>query len=189
MKRITALAALLLALTAGIAEAQTGFSGVLFGTFTRQNNTTAYSSGQVACPGSTAGACVPMSIPFNWHDYAAAPLAIGARLVTSSTSITTASFRLHIYRTLPTASNADGSAWLTDQAQNEVACFDVTLDKAYTDGAAGTGAPCGGAAALVAVPIVGSPLYGFTEVRSAYTPTANEVFSWYISISTLVPTQ
>jgi hypothetical protein len=143
--------------------------------FTRPNDTTAYASGDLVANSTTAGSVVPLS-------WAAERLASygtllrRVRLRKSGTSVTNAQFRLHLYAASPTVANGDNAAWSTSGVADYLGSFDVTLDKAFTDGAAGSGVPSAGNE-LNAVSATGITIYGLLEARAAYTPVANEVFT------------
>jgi hypothetical protein len=94
-------------------------------------------------------------------------------VLTSSTSVTNASFRLHLYTVLGiTAANGDNGAWSTDKAANYIGFVDITVDKAFTDGAVGLSAQT----EINCTPVT-TLLYGLLEARGAYTPTSAEVFT------------
>jgi hypothetical protein len=140
--------------------------------FTRPNNTTAYASGQLVANSVTAGSVVPMQFAIS-RSAGAGGMIRRARIRKSGTAITNASFRLHLYSVSPTPSNGDGGNWLTNQANNYVGSLDVTLDKVFTDGAAGNGAPNTGSE----INFTSDVYYGLLEARAAYTPVANEQFT------------
>ena len=126
-----------------------------------------YAIGDLVANSTTAGSVVPMSF--------AVARATGKggmirkmRLRISNTSITAASFRLHLYSVSPTPSNGDNGAWLTNQAANYVGSLDVTNDKVFTDGSSGNGGPNTGSE----VNFTSDTLYGLLEARDTYTPTS-----------------
>lgn len=141
--------------------------------FTRPADTTAYASGDLVANSTTAGSVVPvLLIP---------PSASGGprllrriKFAKSGTDLTGASFRIHVYSVLPTISNGDNGAWLTSGVAGAVGAMDVTVDRAFTDGAYG-----------IALPILGTeftidaslPTYALVEARGAYTPVSGEIFS------------
>lgn len=143
--------------------------------FTRPNDTTAYAVGDLVANSTTAGSVSAMS-------FTAARVSAGifsvrrARLRKSGTSITSASFRLHLYLSAPTPSNGDNGAWLTSGVANYLGAIDITLDKVFTDGAAGNGVPNVGGEINVAL-ASGTTIVGLLEARAAYTPVAQEVFT------------
>lgn len=146
--------------------------------FTRPADTTAYASGDLVANSVTAGSVVAMAL-------AAARVAAGAfavrrvRLKKSNTSLTNASFRVHFYDSDPTAAsgitNGDNGAWLTKIAGYLGSC-DITMDKAFSDAAAGQAAPAVGSE-MSAKLASGTTLYALLEARAAYTPASAEVFT------------
>ena len=96
-----------------------------------------------------------------------------ARIRKTGTSVTNASFRLHLYSASPTAANGDNGSWSTDKAAEYLGALDVTVDKAFTDGAAGNGAPSTGSE----INFTSDTIYGLLEARGSYTPASAEVFT------------
>jgi hypothetical protein len=104
------------------------------------------------------------------------------KLETSGTSTTNASFRVHFYSSDPSASsgiaNGDNGAWSTNKA-GYLGAVDVTIDKAFADGAAGHGTPNTGSeiSFVVSGGATKQVLYGLIEARAAYTPTSGETIT------------
>lgn len=144
-------------------------------TFTRPANTTAYASGQLVANSTTAGSVTAMSVT-------AAATAAGSfmlrriKLAKSSTGITNAAFRVHAYTSAPTAANGDGGTYSTNGVANYLGAFDVVMDRAFTDGACGIGAPVVGSDLTVKL-ASGSTIVFLIEARAAYTPTSAETFT------------
>jgi hypothetical protein len=144
-------------------------------TVTRPADTTAYASGDIICASTTAGSCTPMTL-------AVARIAdkgfaiFRVRLSKTNTSTTNASFRVHLYRTSPTPTNGDNGAWLTTNS-TYMGCFDVTMDKAFSDAAKGVGTPCTGNQ-IIGLPSSGTQnIFAVLEARAAYTPASGETFT------------
>lgn len=141
--------------------------------FTRPNDTTAYASGDLVANSTTAGSVVPVSLTLDKTTHAV-PFGIkGVRLKKSGTGVTNASFRVHFYTASPVVTNGDNGAWLSDNAATYLGSVDVTVDKAFSDGAAGVAT----ATELVAVPSSAGVIYALVEARGAYTPGAQETFT------------
>ena len=139
--------------------------------FTRPSDTTAYASGDLVANSTTAGSVAAMQLAV-----APGPRQIRrVRLLKSGTGTTNAAFRAHLYGAAPTAANGDNSAWSTSQAAAYFGSVDVTVDKAFTDGAAGQ------ATGEINVNVAGI-VYALLEARGAYTPASAEVFT--LSIET-----
>ncbi|TXH13358.1 MAG: hypothetical protein E6R03_11485 [Hyphomicrobiaceae bacterium] len=140
--------------------------------FTRPNDTNAYAFGDLVANSTTAGSVLPMT--FSLSDNGRGGLIRRARIRKSGTSVSNASFRIHLYRTQSvTAANGDNSAWSTDQVANYLGSIDVTADRAFTDGAQGVGVPTNGAE----INFQSNMIYALIEARAAYTPSALEVFT------------
>jgi len=103
------------------------------------------------------------------------------RLQKSGTGITNASFRLHLYNTAPTVTNGDNGAWLSNNVANYLAPLDVTVDRAFSDGAAGRGVPIAGSEINFVLP-AGVVVHGLLEARGAYTPVSGEVFTLMLEV-------
>jgi hypothetical protein len=144
---------------------------IVYDSFTRPADGNAYTSGDLVANSTTAASVVPMTFAF--QDWARGGLIRRCRIRKSGTSVTSASFRLHLYTSKAiTCANGDNGAWSTNLASNYVGAFDITVDKAFTDGASGNG-----------IPIMGSEInfqrntyYGLLEARDAYTPSSAETF-------------
>jgi hypothetical protein len=149
-------------------------------TFTRPNNTTAYASGNLVANSTTAGSVVPMSWTLGYSVVTAPVRCKRVRLQKSGTSVTNATFRLHLYGASPTVANGDGGAWSTDTSANYLGYFDITQQGAtllaFTDGCAGWGAFAAGGELNLKLG-AGKTIYGLLEARAAYAPAANEAFS------------
>lgn len=145
---------------------------------TRPADTTAYASGDLVANSTTAGSVEPLT--FAATSGSGVPGQVRrVRLSKSGTSTTNASFRLHLYNAEPTPANGDNGAWSTDAAGNYLGSVDVTVDKAFTDGAAGFAtAELNFRAAAGA-----TTLYGLIEARGAYTPASAEVFTAALEVA------
>lgn len=147
-------------------------------TITRPANTTAYTSGDIVANDTTAASVTPFS--FDAASIVPSSNIVRVdriRLYKSGTSTTNASFRVHLYRSAPASiANGDNGAWSTSFA-GYVGAFDVTCDRAFTDGAEGAGVPLTGSAVLCALPAGVTTLYALVEARAGYTPTSGETFT------------
>lgn len=156
--------------------------------FTRPNDTTAYASGDLVANNTTAGSVTPMS--WTAPRYATGSGQVRrARLKKSGTTVTNASFRLHLYAADPSAatgiSNGDNGAWLTKHA-SYLGSIDIDMQAAgngrvFSDAAAAPGA-VGVGSELGFDLASGSTIYGLLEARAAYTPAAQEVFTCELEI-------
>lgn len=142
---------------------------------TRPADTNVYALGDLLANNVTAG-----SVVFQTGSIASAndvvTSVIRMRLKKSGTTVTNATFRIHLYNAAPTPANGDNGAWSTNQSGYQ-GSFDVTIDKAFTDGAEGIGIPQIGPNVAVQ-PVSGAQtIYYVIEVRAAYTPASAEVFT------------
>jgi hypothetical protein len=146
--------------------------------FTRPADTTAYASGDLVANSTTAGSVSPLSLTV-------APVNNGTGVIRrvwlqkSGTSLTNASFRVHLYAqsTAITCANGDNSAWSTNSVAGYIGSYDVTMDRAFTDGAKGFGLPSIGQELFFAAPNGTRAILALLEARAAYTPASAEVFT------------
>lgn len=148
------------------------FISIASASFTRPADTTAYASGDLVANSTTAGSVVPLTFVIRPENRGT--MIRRVRIKKSGTSITNASFRLHIYETAAiTCANGDNGTWSTNNMINYVGSVDITLDKAFTDGAQGVGVASVGAEVNYDV----GTCFGLLEARAAYTPSSAEVFT------------
>jgi hypothetical protein len=143
--------------------------------FTRPADTTAYAIGDLVANSTTAGSCVSMSLTV-------ARVAAGSfmlrrlKLHKSGTGTTGASFRIHLFRATVTFANGDNAAFSVSGVADYLGAWDVTCDRAFTDGAAGFGIPVIGPDMTVKL-ASGQTIRAVVEARGAYTPANAEVFT------------
>lgn len=154
-----------------------GFVARPSASFTRPADTTAYASGDLVANSTTAGSVSPMSFTISRNTGAGGMLR-RARLRKTGTTTTNASFRLHFYSASPTVTNGDNGAWLSTQAANYVGSIDISVDKAFSDGAAGNGVPSVGSE----INFTADTYYVLVEARAAYTPASGETFTVSLEI-------
>jgi hypothetical protein len=139
-------------------------------TFIRPANTTAYASGDLVANNVTAGSVTALSLGI--ARVAAGGVSIRrVRLRKSSTGVTNAAFRVHFYTAAPTATNGDNGVWLTTGAAGYLGSVDVTMDRAFSDGAAGLAALSPDINIRLAS---GTDIFALLEARAAYTPVSGE---------------
>jgi hypothetical protein len=147
--------------------------------FTRPADTTAYASGDIVANSTTAGSVVPLNFP-SCSDGIGHSLQIRrVRLSKSTTGVTNASFRLHLFNVLPTVTSGDNAAIvIATGAAKYLGQVDIVMNQSFTDGGAGQ-ATC----EINCHPVAGaSNLYGLLEARAAYTPGSAEVFTASLEI-------
>jgi hypothetical protein len=151
--------------------------------FTRPVDTTAYAIGDLVANSVTAGSVTPIAFTTAARVSGGSGLIRSAKLKTSNTSLTAASFRLHLYAADPSAStgitNGDNGAFLTKEA-GWLGAIDITLNQAFSDAASGIGTPNVGSEAIFVA--TGQTIWGLVEARGAYTPTSAEVLTVTLSI-------
>jgi hypothetical protein len=156
----------------------TSFAAIIADSFTRPADTNAYAVGDLVANSTTAASVVPLA--FDNASIATGICRIdGARIRKSTATTTAASFRLHLFHAAPSvATTGDNGAFGTvvSGAASYLGAIDVTIDRAFADGAAGSGIPMRGSPLNVSVP-AGQIIYGLLEARGAYTPASAEVFT------------
>lgn len=152
--------------------------------FTRPADTAAYAVGDLVANSTTAGSVAAMTFADVARAAGKGGKIVGARLAKSGTSITNASFRLHLYTATPIGSgspaNGDNGAFSTSGVANYVGALDITCDRTFADGAFGRGQQLVGNF----LDFVGAAttLYGLLEARAAYTPASGEVFTVTLAV-------
>jgi hypothetical protein len=144
--------------------------------FTRPADTTAYASGDLVA-NNTVGASVAAMTLTVGRVAAGSAMIRRLKLHKSSTSVTSASFRVHLFRSPPeTVTNGDNGAFSVSGVADYLGAWDVTIDRAFTDGAAGYGTPVKGNDQSIKL-ASGTDIRALIEARAAYTPASEEVFT------------
>jgi len=148
--------------------------------FTRPNDTTAYTAGDLIANSTTAGSVVPMSFALGGNNNPGLTRITRARMSKTSTTVTAASFRLHLYQTSPTVTNGDNGAFTSNQAANYLGNINIDMTTTpgakFSDGANGQGAAAAGSEMQLRL-ASGTTIFGLIEAIGAYVPTALEVFT------------
>ena len=122
-----------------------------------------------------------MSFPLGGNAQPGATRITRARIFKSATSVTNASFRLHLYGALPTVANGDNGAFSSTKAADYLGFINLDLTTLpgakFSDGAAGNGAAAAGSEMMIRLATGGGIIYGLLEVLAAYTPASAEVFT------------
>lgn len=142
--------------------------------FTRPADTTAYASGDLVANSTTAGSVVaPVLRPA--QEAGGSQLIRRVRLVKSTSGLTGAVFRVHFYAAASlTFANGDNGAWSTNRVVGYLGASEITMDRAFTDGALGISVPLPGGEIVAPRDL---PLLAVVEARGAYTPGSAEVFT------------
>lgn len=143
------------------------------GTITRPADTTAYASGDLVANSTTAGSVTPLSFDLARNKAGSGTI---QRVVIrkSGTGVTNSSFRVHFYESAPSVTNGDNGDWVST-ASGYIGNVDVAVDKAFSDGAAGSGVP--GAPIRFKAGAGSKKIYALVEARGAYTPASAEVLT------------
>lgn len=163
-------------------------SGLLtvVGSVTRPADTLIYAAGDLIANSTTAGLVVPIELVGAARGAGEAIRIERVRLRKSGSSLTAASFRVHLFRSLPTVSVGDNGVFdasnvlaLADIA-GYVGTIDVTMDKAAAIGARGVGVPSSGSG--ITCEAAGTSghegsLYALIEARGTYQGTSAESFT------------
>jgi len=155
----------------------------LTGTFTRPADTTAYASGDLVANSTTAGDVAAIELRGFSVNSQGSCIIRRLKLAKSGTSITSAQFRVHLFRSDPaTVTNGDNGAISVSGVADYLGAVDITIDRAFTDGACGFGVPIVGSEFMVRMPgansaSTGQSIFALVEARAAYTPASAEVFT------------
>jgi hypothetical protein len=141
--------------------------------FTRPSNTTVYATGDLIANSETASAVVPITIDLGKVTYNLCFLR-RARIMSSSTSLTNATYRLHLYTKIPVPINGDNGVFSTPKA-GYIGALDVTLDETFSDGSFGVALPTVGSE--INFVSEGDKVYGLLEARADRTPASAEQFN------------
>lgn len=143
--------------------------------FTRPADTTAYASGDLVANSTTAGSVTAMTFTVARANGLSGMIR-RARIKKTSTSTTNASFRLHLYTSIPTVTNGDNGVWLSTQS-GYLGAIDLPADRAFSDAASGVGVPIAGSDIDYVCGGSVTAIYGLLEARAAYTPTSGETIT------------
>ena len=141
--------------------------------FTRPNDTTSYTNGDLVANSTTAGSVVPLKFQVGSEG----GQLVSIRMVkTDETDVASATFSLRLFAGLPTVANGDNGAISHDVA-SIIGIYPLTTMVAATDDAysvlnIGDTNFSGG----LYLPGV-STIYGLIEAKAAYSPAALEVFT------------
>lgn len=140
-------------------------------TFTRPNDTTAYTAGDQVANSTTAGSVTPLAfvLPARRNKI------YGARITKSTASPTVATFKLHLYGSLPTVAAGDNAAWSTSSSNY---LGNVTVDMtANTFTNTNTAPSTYSTTAPIVFVATSNTIYGLLVATGAYAPGAQETFS------------
>jgi hypothetical protein len=133
-----------------------------------------YAVGDLVANSATAGSVVPLTCTVG--RYSGGPVTITrARVLTSTTGTSNAQFRVHVFTSAPTVTNGNDGVFLSTQA-GHFCRLDTTVDQAFSDGAAGYGAPVTGTSCIRALSGT-ADVRVLIEARAAYAWTASQTIT------------
>lgn len=142
--------------------------------FPRPADITQYAIGDLVANNTTAGSVVPLS--FSGLEASRLYKVRNGSLMKSSTGLTSATFRLHLFTEAPVPSNGDNGAFLTSLKGVYIGAIDMAIMAlAFVDGAIGYGLPLTGTELVFTAPATGI-IRGLIEARATYTPVSAETF-------------
>ena len=140
----------------------------------RPADTTPYASGDLVGNSTTGSAVIPAQFDLVPGQKGGTATIKRVRIIKSGTGIVNAAFRVHLYGASPVpVTNGDNGVWLSKRA-GYMGSVDVTVDKAFSDGAAGVSA--GDANISTKLLKSTSKVFALLEARGAYTPGSAEQF-------------
>lgn len=152
----------------------------------RPSDTTAYASGDLVANSTTSGSVTPFSFSTAARVTAGSLIVRKIRLRKTSTGITNAQFRVHLFSASPTVSVGDNAAFnsagalSTTGSANYLGQTDITLDSGFSDGANGfSGSSFYDTHIKLAS---GTTVYALLEARAAYTPTSGETITMTLEV-------
>ncbi len=144
--------------------------------FTRPNDTTSYTIGDLVANSTTAGSVTPMSLELG-NSFGQGQFRLTrVRLSRSGTNaIANSTFRVHLFSSLPTVTNGDNGAFLPT-ISGWLGAIDVPVMTLFSDGAATVGAAVAGSEFMVKL-ISGKTVFALLSALGAYAPAAQEIFT------------
>lgn len=149
-------------------------------TLTRVANTTTYAFGQVVFSTTATGQIVTTTCQAAKANDQAFTITAG-RLAKSTSNVTNAIFRMHLYNSQPTLTSGDASTFVSTSG-GYIGAIDVTVLQPFSVGSVGRGLPTIGST-LVDIPVSGNTfIYVAIEARAAYVPASGEIFTPIIEV-------
>ena len=151
--------------------------------FTRPADTTAYASGDLVSNNTTAINVIPISFATGRGGFRVTAV----RLEKSGTTVTNATFRVHLWESVPTVANGDNGV-LSYNAANYVGYVDMPAMTATTNSGqavrvSGEASSWNGGTASGLYGFANSTyIYALIEARAAYTPVNAETFTINLTV-------
>jgi hypothetical protein len=145
--------------------------------FTRPANTTAYASGDLVANDTTAASVVPLSWGIEGMQ-GCSGIIRGVRFYKSSTTVTAASFRVHLFTASPgVPTNGDNGALAVASAADFLDTVAVDCSSGAFVGTAGVKERSAAVAIPFKLATLTEKLYGLIDVQGAYAPASGETFT------------
>jgi hypothetical protein len=146
--------------------------------FARPANTTAYASGDIVANNAAGASVVAVQLAVSQRPGRGGQIT-RVMLAKTSTSLTAAAFRVHLFAALPAVTSGDNAALAAaGVAAGYLGAADITMSAAFTDGAYG--------AAAVAIdfrlPAGATEIFALVEARDVYTPASAETFKISLAV-------
>lgn len=149
--------------------------------FTRPADTTAYAAGDLVANSTTAGSVTPMSLTV-MSTPGGQSFIRRATLRKSTTTSTSAAFRVHLFSSAPTVTNGDNGAISIAGVANYLGTFNFgSMLGVFSDGIAAQGVPSTGAEIALKL-ASGTTVYALVEALAAYAPGNAEVFTLSLEV-------
>ena len=161
--------------------AASGFAANPSASFTRPADTTAYAIGDLIANSTTAGSVVPMQFTVA-REAAGSCMIRRVKISTSNVGGLNAIKRLHLFSAAPVPVNGDNGAFSSTGTASYLGAFEITLDRAFTDGACGFGGVVSSPDPVIKL-ASGQIIYGLLEARSANTPASGSTIT--VTLETL----
>lgn len=160
-------------------------SNTLSSSFVRPATTPTYASGQLVANSATAALVTPLSWAIRGSNV---PLIVRrVKLKKSNTTVTAATFRLHLYTSTPTIANGDTGTWSTNDS-GYLGSIDLdmtgTNGRTFTDACTVHGTPAVGTEMYLITPGA-TTIYGLIEARAAYVGGTSETITCDLEIVSL----
>jgi hypothetical protein len=140
----------------------------LTSTFSRSRAASAYSAGQLVSSNTSTGFS-PLQFQIGGNSQPGQTRITRCRIQKSSTGVSGATFRLHLYGAAPLSTAVDGGTWLTDTSAQYLGGFDVASMYQFSDDAANIGQPTTGNGNDVLVRLnSGKTIYGIGGARQLH---------------------
>lgn len=154
---------------------------ILSASFTRPEDTTSYTTGDLVANSTTAGSVIPMSFVVKGVLRGAVKV-LRARMRKSGTTITNANYVLHLFSSLPSVTNGDNGAFVPTKA-GYVGSLAINAAFACSDGSVGQDAGLTDRQLPHVLPAGDGTFYGLLAANGGYSPASAEVFTVELEVS------